>query len=235
MAILEIRRKVRLTHRIALIGAIGAFGVIIVGAIYLIGAVAQSTYQRRADHAEAMLTLANGLYGKMLDSRRAEKDFLLRSDMQYADAFGALAKTITQDADALRQQSSAAGLGDLTQAIGRLSDGLKTYQTRFAQLVAGKQGLGLDENSGLEGSLHESVHAMEDKLDEFDDTRLLVAMLAMRRQEADSMRHRVAQYGEEMKKLASEFSLRVERASLAPMAKADLRQVLGAYQKDFTA
>jgi methyl-accepting chemotaxis protein len=235
MAIPNIRRKVRLTHRIALIGAIGALGVAIVGVIYLVGAFAQSTYQRRADQAEAMLTLANGLYAKMLDSRRAEKDFLLRSDMRYAEAAGALAKAIAEDVDALRRQSGAAGLDDLTQAIGRLDDGLKTYQTRFAALVEGKQRLGLDEKSGLEASLHDSVHAMEDKLDEFDETRLLIAMLAMRRQEADSMRHRDAQYADAMKKLASEFSVRVDKASLAPMAKTDLRQVLSIYQKDFSA
>jgi methyl-accepting chemotaxis protein len=235
MAILEIRRKIRLTHRIALIGAIGALGVAIVGIIYLVGAFAQSSYQRRADQAEAMLTLANGLYAKMLDSRRAEKDFLLRSDMQYAEAVDALARTIAEDVDALRRQSSAAGLGDLTLAIGRLGEGLKAYQARFAALVAGKQQLGLDEKSGLERRLNDSVHAMEDKLDEFDETRLLIAMLAMRRQEADSMRHRDPQYGDAMKKLASEFSVRVDKASLAPMAKADLRQVLSAYQTDFAA
>ena len=104
----QIRRKVRLTHRIALIGAIGALGVFIVGVIYLVGAFAQNAHQRRADQAEAMLTMANGLYAKMLESRRSEKDFMLRSDMQYADAVGALAKAITADIDTLRQQSSAA-------------------------------------------------------------------------------------------------------------------------------
>ncbi|HWF97500.1 MAG TPA: methyl-accepting chemotaxis protein, partial [Xanthobacteraceae bacterium] len=231
----QIRRKVRLTHRIALIGAIGALGVFIVGVIYLVGAFAQNAHQRRADQAEAMLTMANGLYAKMLESRRSEKDFMLRSDMQYADAVGALAKAITADIDTLRLQSGAAGLDDLTQKIVRLGDGLKTYETHFSALVAGKQHLGLDEKSGLEGTFHDSVHAMEDKLDEFDDTRLLVAMLAMRRQEADSMRHRDPQYGDAMKKLASEFTAHVNKASLAPMAKTDLKQVLAAYQKDFVA
>ena len=212
----EIRRKIRLTHRIALIGAIGALGVFIVGVIYLVGAFAQNDHQSRADHAEAMLTLANGLYAKMLESRRSEKDFMLRSGMQYAEAVGALAKAITADIDTLRQQSSTAGLDDLTQKIARLGDGLKTYETHFSALVAGKQHLGLDEKSGLEGTFHDSVQAMEDKLDEFDDTRLLVAMLAMRRQEADSMRHRDPQYGDAMKKLASEFTDHVNKASLAP-------------------
>ena len=101
--------------------------------------------------------------------------------------------------------------------------------------MAGKQHLGLDEKSGLEGTFHGSVHAMEDKLDEFDDTRLLVAMLAMRRQEANSMRHRDPQYGDAMKKLASEFTAHVNKASLAPMAKTDLKQVLATYQEDFVA
>src|SRR5215470_570923 len=99
------RSRIRITHRIAAIGATGVLGVTIVGGIYLFGAAAQDRYRQVAEDAQTTFALADELYVKLLESRRAEKDFLLRSDMKYVERHNALDKSIRENINALRQRT----------------------------------------------------------------------------------------------------------------------------------
>ena len=58
-------------------------------------------------------------------------------------------------------------------------------------------------------------------------------MLMMRRHEKDFMLRRDAKYGDEMKKQASQFAALIENASIPEAAKAELKQKLADYQRDF--
>ena len=50
------------------------------------------------------------------------------------------------------------------------------------------------------------MHAIETALKEFDEPRLAVTMLMMRRHEKDFMLRRNAKYGDDIKKRAAEFT-----------------------------
>jgi methyl-accepting chemotaxis protein len=224
-----------LTHKIAAIGGIGLLGVALIGGIYFLETHTQSKYMLAADQTNAMSSLNDGLAVTMLESRRSEKDFLLRSDPKYADRVRELEAQVERDLARLRTQSDEAGLTDLTKQIDVARDGYKKYVAHFATIVSAKRRLGLDENSGLEGTLRASVHAIETKLGEFSEQTLLVKMLMMRRHEKDFMLRRDTKYGAEMKKRAAEFTAGLEASSIPPSAKADLTQKLAAYQRDFAA
>jgi methyl-accepting chemotaxis protein len=231
----QLRSRIRLTHKIAAIGATGVLGVIIVGGIYLFGATKQDRYTQVAERAQGTLALANQLFVSMLESRRAEKDFLLRSDMKYVERHRALDKEIQADIDTLRQRTGAAGLTDLTQKIDAVGAGFKTYSTHFAAVADAKVRLGLKESVGLEGALRDSVHAIETKLNELKEPRLMVTMLMMRRHEKDFMLRRDPKYGGDMKKRASEFIAGLETLNAPPAVKEELKQLLATYQRDFFA
>src|SRR5262245_33757600 len=115
----------RLTHKIAAIGAVGVLGILTVGSIYLIGAENQDGYRQPTDGSRATYALANGLYIKLLESRRAEKDFLLRSDMKYVERHKELDKSIRDEIDTLRRQ--AGGAGDLVTSIDNIRKGFEAY------------------------------------------------------------------------------------------------------------
>jgi len=227
--------RILLTHKIAAIGAIGLLGVALVGGIYLLKSRTQNSYILAADQTNAISSLNDSLSIKMLESRRSEKDFLLRNDLKYADHVRELATQVGRDIATLRQRSDEAGLADLSKQIDAVGDGFKKYTTYFGAIADAKRRLGLDENSGLEGALRGSVHAIETKLGEFDQPLLLVKMLMMRRHEKDFMLRRDTKYGADLKKRAAEFLTLLEASSLPPSAKADLRQKLDAYQRDFMA
>jgi methyl-accepting chemotaxis protein len=234
-AMSRLSSRIRLTHKIAAIGATGLVGIAIIGAIYLLGTSIQDYYRRVAGSAQSTLVLANDLYVKLLESRRAEKDFLLRSDMKYVERHNALDKSIRDELGTLQQRMNGERLDDLARQIDVIRNGFQSYSTHFAAVVDAKRRLGLNENSGLEGALRKSVHAIETRLNEFKDPRLLVTMLMMRRHEKDFMLRRDPKYGGDIKKRAAEFTAALDATELPSAAKDDIKQKLADYQRDFFA
>jgi len=146
-----------LTHKIAAIGGVGLLGVALVGGIYFVETHIQTKYLLASDHSSTMATLNDGLATKMLEARRAEKDFLLRNDVKYADRVRELGEQVESDFEKLGKQSEDAGLSDLSTQIETARAGFKTYVRHFMTIADAKRRLGLDENSGLEGALRGSV------------------------------------------------------------------------------
>src|SRR5215470_20319362 len=107
------RVTLRLSHRIAAIGALGIVGLVAVAVIYMTGASSQEHYRGVAERAKAIGTIADKLSLTLLQARRAEKDFLLRADEQYVSHHTDLTKTIRADLDAIKQQAGGAGRPDV--------------------------------------------------------------------------------------------------------------------------
>ncbi len=229
----RLRLKMRLGHKMAAIGAVGVLGLVIVGAIYLIGASVQERYRRAAADAQTTSALTGDLNVQLLESRQAEKDFLLRNDMKYVEHHKVLDTAIDNDIETLRRQANSAGFDDLAQKIELVRGGYRSYASHFAAVAETRLRLGLNENSGLEGALRKSVHAIETRLNQLKEARLLVTMLMMRRHEKDFMLRRDAKYGEEMKKRAAEFVVALDATDIPPAAKNDIKRDLAAYQRDF--
>jgi methyl-accepting chemotaxis protein len=135
----------------------------------------------------------------LLESRRAEKDFLLRNDVKYVMRHDELRDAIGRDLDDLRTEIENLGENGLAIQIDNIRNGFRAYSDGFATLAEAKRRLGLDADSGLEGQLRESVHAIETQLDEFEQPALITTMLMMRRHEKDFMLQRDAKYGDDMK------------------------------------
>ncbi len=75
--------NVRMAYKIGSLGAVGILGLLLVGAIYFVGSATQTRYQKLAAAASAVEATTNKLLIQLLQSRRHEKDFLLRKDDQY--------------------------------------------------------------------------------------------------------------------------------------------------------
>ncbi|MFM5657817.1 methyl-accepting chemotaxis protein [Aeromonas veronii] len=91
-----------------------------------------------------------GLLITMLQLRRAEKDFMLRSDIQYLERFETLHKSF---------QDSLATLPEADR--GKLEQASKQYRQDFVALVQGMQVLGLKEDEGLRNQMRDLVHQTE--------------------------------------------------------------------------
>jgi methyl-accepting chemotaxis protein len=227
--------SLRLTHKIAAIGVVGVAGVILVGGIHMYGESAVAAYQDAAENARVISELNSKIEIELLEGRRAEKDFLLRNDPNKAESEIAIGKAVAADIDKLRQKVAAVGKPDLARQIDVMSASLTQYQAHFVSVVEQKRRLGLDENSGLEGRLRLSVHEIEARVDQLHEPALLVTMLMMRRHEKDFMLRRDGKYGDDMKLRASEFLAGAENSDVSQAVKAELKQKLSDYQRDFLA
>ena len=227
--------SLRLTHKISAIGIVGVIGVVLVGAIHMYGEAATSGYRAAAEEARSIVELNDRIEIELLEGRRAEKDFLLRNDSKRADSQIEISKSVAADMDGLRGKVVAAGQPDLARQIEAMSASLKQYQGHFVLVVDQKLKLGLDENAGLEGRLRSSVHDIEARVAALHNQLLLADMLTMRRHEKDFMLRRERKYGNEMKEAASAFTTDVDAADISEAARAELRQKLADYQRDFSA
>ncbi|TQF33807.1 HAMP domain-containing methyl-accepting chemotaxis protein [Bradyrhizobium sp. UNPA324] len=227
--------SLRLTHKITAIGVIGVIGVVLIGGIHLYGERAMAVYRDAADDARTVFELNNRIAVELLEARRAEKDFLLRSDPAKAQRQVEISRQVALDIETLRGRIAALGKPELVQKIDAMNAALKTYQAHFAAVVEERRRLGLDEKSGLEGSLRASVHGIESQVDQLLNSQLKVIMLMMRRHEKDFMLRRDARYGDDMKKRAAEFAGSLDAAAIPDNAKTELRQKLADYQRDFVA
>jgi len=115
----------------------------------LIGELRQ-TVQQLEQHLEQVNQ--DALTVQLLQLRRAEKDFLLRKDLAYAERFnGTLQQFIFQ----LSSDSRAKNLAE-------------SYGQRFAALVNAMQQMGLSESEGATGEMRAAIQSTESSLKELD-------------------------------------------------------------------
>jgi methyl-accepting chemotaxis protein len=75
--------SIRLTHKIMAIGLVGLTGLVAFGAIYQFGSWSQDASRIVASEGRAIADLNKQISIRMLEARRAEKDFQLRRDESY--------------------------------------------------------------------------------------------------------------------------------------------------------
>jgi methyl-accepting chemotaxis protein len=227
--------NINIGRRIMAVGAVGVFGLILVGALYFYGNRVQDGFRAASDDAERIANAALKLRADFLDARRLEKDFLLRRELDYATRHKEVGKAIESNLSMLQDSARALGQIELVSQIVSIIDVFGSYEKHFASIVSVQKELGLNESSGLEGALRASIETIEKKLNDFDDPRIEVAMLMMRRHELDFMLSHDPRYGEAMKKGAIEFERSLVSAPFPPLVKQDIAQKLQAYQRDFFA
>lgn len=225
----------KITHKINLISVVVLAGIAGIGLATWYGNLVQGRIEQRGLSATETADAAARLRVKLLDARRHEKDFLLRNDLSYAQAHSALKPRLADDVAAIEANGRAAGLDGVEQTAAAVRQGLSNYFTQFAALVDNKVRLGLNEDSGLEGTLRTSVRAMETRFERLDDPSFLVTTLMMRRHEKDFMLRRSARYGEDMKKRAAEMTALIEKSEFPDDMQAELKKNLAGYQRDFFA
>jgi methyl-accepting chemotaxis protein len=217
------------------VGAVGVFGLMLVGALYFYGNWVQDGFRAASDDAERIAGTALKLQVDFLDARRLEKDFLLRRELDHVTRHKEVSKAIASNLSMLQDSARSFGQTELVRQIASIIEVFGSYEKHFASIVSVQKELGLNESLGLEGALRASIEAIEKKLNDFDDPRIEVAMLMMRRHELDFMLSHDPRYGEAMKKGAIEFERSLVSAPFPPLVKQDLAQKLQAYQRDFFA
>jgi methyl-accepting chemotaxis protein len=228
-----VRFQLRLTHKIAAIGLVGVLGLAAVGLIYEEGTWSQDRARKVAEDARAIAGLTTRISIEMLEVRRDEKNFLLRRQESYVKHHGQLSGAIGRDFDELKTMVKASGYGALADQLDVIHDAFENYANDFAVLAMVQTKIGMDEASGLSGSLRHAVDMVEAGVGEINDRKLTGGLLVMRRHEKDFMLWRDDKYAAEFDKAVEAFAKVLAELDLPHEVKEKLSSNLDSYTHDF--
>ncbi|MGY2046907.1 methyl-accepting chemotaxis protein [Methylobacterium sp. JK268] len=210
-------------------------GVVLLGAISLIGLRSQARLQRVADQSVALSAALTSVAESLLGARQAETDFLLHRQEALVTRRDEL---VAQAASALEQVERMVAPLDAEDPLKKaeiIRPGLNQYATRFQNVIAAQRTLGFTEKDGLQGALREAVHTLEQKLDALDQPRLSVLMLQMRRHEKDYMLRGTEKDADALRESVAAFGPALAAASLPDPVRSDLGDLARTYERKFLA
>jgi methyl-accepting chemotaxis protein len=212
---------------------LGVAGVIVVGVIYLVGLKIEDQSRLTADRFGLLESHTARLSEGLLQARETATQFLQKPNDKKVAAHE---ETIKAAIGHLGEIESIAGTlpeGDALRQALTFRAVISNYTTRFSNVVSAQKLMGFNENDGLQGKLRTAVHSVESKLKTFDQPRLSVLMLMMRRHEKDFMLRGDEKYGDELKKRAGEFLTELEKTDLPAEAKAEIIKLVDTYKTSF--
>ncbi|WP_421709740.1 methyl-accepting chemotaxis protein [Algihabitans sp.] len=224
--------RFRVSFRVSMLAALSIASVMILGAAYLFGDFTmQRAFDAQAEHGQ-LARSAQQVENGALQMRRREKDFLLRRDLKYADRY------MQDTAKVLSSLNEMANMGvaaPIREELDRLQSGVTEHAEQLQKVVALHERLGLDEKSGLQGTLRSAVHAVETKLKDAELEALTIKMLMMRRHEKDFMLRGAEKYIGRIDERRQEFDTLLASAPLSSSFKEDVSSLMDDYQKGFHA
>src|SRR5688572_23161633 len=175
-------KSLKIFWQIQIVSAVAMIGFVAIMTTYLVIDGGRADAQLSANRATDVELLAQGIRYEFLNSRRREKDFLLRLQDKYIADHAKVVEAVRMKLTELRQHETS-GLDP--NEIAQVESGFTGYVEAFGTVAKQWQEIGLTDELGLRGTLRASVHAVEERLKALDQQPLLTAMLTLRRQEKD--------------------------------------------------
>lgn len=218
--------------RIATLVVMATTGLVAAGATYGVGDLSVGQAFDANTQNNRLAAMANELEIGSLQMRRSEKDFLLRLDLAYAEKYHAAADSVLAILDSLSAEEIS---GSLTGQIEILRERLPAHVAQFETVVGLQEALGMDAESGLQGTLRSAVHAVEQRLADADLPLLTIKMLMMRRHEKDFMLRLDPKYIGRIDERRAEFDVLLAQTSESAVFKQEISGLLDDYQAGFHA
>jgi methyl-accepting chemotaxis protein len=214
---------------------LGMTGVTVIGAIYLVSLQIEAQSQHKADEFSTLALQTAKVSEGLLQGREIATEFLQKPDDKKIAAHTETVKTATGYLGDIERLAEALPEKDPIRQASSFRAVINSYTTRFSHVVSAQKLIGFNENDGLQGKLRAAVHTVEAQLKKYDQPRLAVLMLMMRRHEKDFMLRGDEKYGDELCKRADEFSVELAKADLPADNKTEISKLVGVYKASFLA
>ena len=224
--------NISIKMQLFLIGIIAVIGLVTVGLISFSSATKQAAIQEVGIEEAQHLSNINDIRNGFLLERRIEKDFFLRLEPKYVKRHAEVAKEIMPLFGMLKEHPENESAAEL---IDQVEVGFISYVDQFQKLVQLSETIGLTPKKGLRGDLRAAVHKVEANLNTFDQPRLSVVMLMMRRHEKDFFLRLDPKYIDKMGARNKEFTQLLGLAPISLETKTQIKAEMATYIKDFKA
>ena len=224
--------NLRIIHQINMISLAVFVGLIAIAIFYEVGSSGITNTHYLQEKTSKKLSLTRHIQYEFLNSRRSEKDFLVRKDMKYAKKHKENAELIHIDKkELLTMIESSKQLDTLDEIIVKYD----AYVEQFQLVVNLTQERGLTHKEGLEGTLRNSVRTAETTLKKYGQPKLDYLMLMMRRHEKDFMMRKDPKYIDKMNARVNEFSSELKTSDVSEASQLEISKLLSKYHTDFIA
>lgn len=169
----------------------------------------------------------------MLQSRRSEKDFLLRKDKKYLDKVIKSVSALKTEANKIKDIAKKTGRKELVTNINLIINYADTYEMTFKKLVSSWEKIGLTHKSGFRGSFRNIAHTLSDNLKKYQLDELQVALLMIRRYEKDYIRTKSKKYKDKFTKAINTYSSLLAISTCNEVEKQAQIKALNKYIKAF--
>lgn len=225
--------RMKLIYQISLIGLAALSIFAIVAVVLFVSDYQRQTAETTAEEALDDRLIVDEIAREFLNARRREKDFLLRLDEKYAADHAETVKIVQAG---LNKLAGDPALDRFDDQISLISTSFDNYASQFEIIADLQQKIGLNEESGLLGSLRASVHNVEEALDQYKADKLTIIMLMMRRHEKDFLARIDPKYVTRIDDRLAEFGPALAAADSIPAAeKQKIAGLMKSYVTDFKA
>lgn len=209
-----------------------------------IGVVALVSQQNTAADSNQMVEVEGRIFSlstasdnAMLMARRGEKDYLLRyKELGFAEARGKYVAQVTnQVAEIHKNMAAIKVLEDKQEDLARvdaIDKAATEYQTTFLATVDLIEKRGF-EDTGLEGTLRDKVHAIEGTVASAGLDQLTIDMLTMRRHEKNYLLRGEEKYAQELHGAVAQFKADAAKTNLGQAKQQELITAADEYQASF--
>jgi methyl-accepting chemotaxis protein len=226
-----ILNKLRIVEKIAL--GFGLVGLIFLTVIWLYHSTLKQSledYQFLNDNYASKKNLVMDIEIALLKARQSEKDFLLKRNLDDSNKVVTLIQHSLKTVEKLSTIDSSA-----SESAQQFNKNLQNYLNHFHLVKDAWVKKGLDENSGLQGSFRDAVHALEDIVTQLNNDKIHVNLLQLRRREKDYLLRGDNKYVELALNTIQVIQQQLESSQFSAGDKTRFISLLINYQRDFSA
>ena len=204
-----------------------------VGATIMVGEIRRNIIRDEQKTASEVYEDVVAIQTNLLIARRKEKELFLKLLPKYIEQSKQYTGKMKEGIHHLRQNQDDPKVMEMADKLDIATD---AYVNAFQKAAASRVGLGLDEKSGLRGSLRRSGKTILTELKKYDDKTLLVSLLTMMQLGKDFVILGAKANLDGIRKQGAQFETLLTQSKLVPGGEKNrISNLLGDYQRDFFA
>ncbi|MFT4792457.1 MAG: methyl-accepting chemotaxis protein [Paracoccaceae bacterium] len=219
--------------RMMRVAPVVAAGMAMLGAVFIVGERIEKGFIAEREAARSVHAAVSHVELQSLHAQSEALAFIIEPNLAALDAHDAISAAFAAETVVLHEHLVEMGERAEDEALGRMSEAFSAYHVAFAAYAAVALTLGLDEETGLRGSLRSSVDDVEAALERIDAPQMMVKMRMMRRHEKNFTVRVDQKYVDRLNDRVTEFQAFGPELFASPAQHAEVNRFLASYQANF--
>ncbi|WP_187759795.1 methyl-accepting chemotaxis protein [Thiospirochaeta perfilievii] len=191
----------------------------------------QRSYNKLLDEVEVKKSLSTDIEISMLEARRSEKDFFSRLELIYLSNVEQSVKEIITKAELIKNIDKNNGVS--YESSADIIKYITTYKDLFIKVVDAYKVKGLSYDQGLQGEFRSASHNIEAELEKYNEEKILIEYLNLRRNEKDYLLRKEESYIKKVDSSILEIKKSIENSNLDSNIKNELKTLIELYRLKF--